>query len=160
MLIGMPGVKYCSKYETVLEEECFWMFILAVSQLIQVPFFTAWRWFVKFDDGRLSTGKMLNEDEEDGRKRYLPENPWQLRGGEDFETRDAKKDEDKRRKNKMKNFRKRYRNPVKLINGLYEKGKSDEESDLDVGEKYMAHEKFPFNPYQKVGEKVDEFEKN
>lgn len=131
------------------------MFILAVSQLIQVPFFTAWRWFVKFDDGRYSTGDLMKDDDEDGRRRYLPKNPWQQNGREDFETREAKKDEDYRRQNKQKNFSRRYQNPVKLINNLYEKGNNDEESNVDLGENYMAHEKFPFNDYKEVGQKID-----
>lgn len=125
-----------------------------------MPFFTLWRWFVKFDDGRDSTHKLMLEDDEYGRRRYFPENPWIVRKGEDLETRDAKKEEEKRRKDKHKNFIKRNKNPVKLINSLYEKGKSEDGSVLDVGETYMAHDKFPFNPYKQVGEKIDQFERS
>ena len=111
------------------------MFILAVTQLIQVPFFTAWRWFVKFEDGRADTQKLLMRDEEDIKRRYLPEQPWTLNPrGEEMDVKKAKEQEKKTRTKKTNNFKKKYQNPEKLINGVFEKGKNEEDDSVDVGD--------------------------
>lgn len=50
--LGDPGVKYCTEEVKALNMEADWCLYLAMSQLISMPLFAIWRYFVKFDDGR------------------------------------------------------------------------------------------------------------
>ena len=92
-LLGSPGVTFCSNNLEILKDESKWTFALAISQLIQVPFFTAWRWFVKFDDGRDSTHKLFGKDGATPKKRKLLYNPWEPKLGESFDTKEKKRGE-------------------------------------------------------------------
>ena len=101
------------------------MSALAISQLVQVPFFTAWRWFVKFDDGRDSTGAILDKEKNTPRAKRFTENPWDEKKDDSREIWEKKKDEKKKRGLKLKSFTKKFKDPVKMINGLHEQGKGD-----------------------------------
>jgi len=125
IILGTPGVTICSTEVNILTEEVKWTSALAISQLVQVPFFTAWRWFVKFDDGRDSTGALLDKENNTPREKKFTEKPWDEQKDESYEIREKKRDEKKKRGLKMKSFAKKFKDPVKMINGLHEKGKGD-----------------------------------
>ena len=117
-----------------------------------MPFFTAWRWFVKFDDGRDSVDKLYDKME---REKKELDDVWVAKQDDSMDLKEQKRNEQGRRKAKVNKFAKKQRDPLKLINGAFELGGGDEESVVDMGEQPMAHELFAFDKYDDMERKLN-----